>query len=170
MIPALLIRAVPYLLVVALVVATHGTAYYFGAANTATEYELQISQQAEQHQQAIAAEMAERLRTEQAAATELHALTERHLEAEKNAQADFDKRVADLRSQRVRVTIPVVSCRPVAANSGATGGAGAETRAELTGEAAADLEGIAADGDAAIRQLNKVIDAYNAVRARMNSR
>lgn len=65
MIPVWLIRAVPYLLAVAGVLAALGFAYHTGSKHTETKYELLISKEHERAEQAIAAEMAERLKMEQ---------------------------------------------------------------------------------------------------------
>lgn len=83
-----------------------------------------------------------------------------------NAQVDHDRRVAALRAGTVRVSIPVkaAACNAPAATGATPAGEPAETRAELTPEAAAALEGIVLDGDTAIIDLNLCIDRYNAVR------
>lgn len=77
---------------------------------------------------------------------------------------DAEFKIADLRrrvqSGAVRMSVPATSCT-VSKNPG-TGIR--ETRAELDGQAADDLITIAADGDAAIRELNLCIDKYNELR------
>ena len=84
-----------------------------------------------------------------------------NLEKEKkNAETKIARLNADLAAGRVRLTIPVTTC-------GTGTGSGIrldETRFELDGEAAQSLVSIAADGDAAIRELNYCIDAYSALR------
>lgn len=78
----------------------------------------------------------------------------------KNAES----KIADLRrrvqSGTVRMSILATACA-VSQNPG-TGIA--ETRAELDGQTADDLIAIAADGDAAIRDLNLCIDKYNSIK------
>lgn len=80
-----------------------------------------------------------------------------------------------LRRSAVRLSVPVVARAGQTCGSRADGDSGAaagdrdEARAELAPAAAADLVGIARDGNAAIHQLNACIDRYNAVRARFNA-
>jgi prophage endopeptidase len=77
---------------------------------------------------------------------------------------------ARLRTGAVRVSIPVVADvvgRACAAPATADPGAGAEpadARAELARETALALDDIAADGDAAILDLNRCLAAYETVR------
>lgn len=89
-----------------------------------------------------------------------------HQKELKNAQDDHVLRVAALRAGTLRVSIPVkaAACAAPAAAGAAPAGEPAETRAELTPEAAATLEGIVLDGDTAIIDLNLCIDRYNTVR------
>ena len=76
---------------------------------------------------------------------------------------DAESKIADLRrrvqSGAVRMSVNATACT-VSTN---TGTGIAETRAELDGQIADDLIAIAADGDAAIRELNLCIDKYNAL-------
>jgi len=167
MMPVWLLRALPYLAAVGVFVLVLSLAYNAGSRHTAAKYELQLSQEREANQQAIAAEMLARREQEQAAAADAEAKDAKYREDQKNAKADFDKRVADISAQRVRVTIPIVSCRPAGANAGA---GNREARAELDPATAGRLAGIADDGDSAIRELNLCVDKYNAVRDRFNSR
>ena len=77
---------------------------------------------------------------------------------------DAESKIADLRrrvhSGAVRMSVNATACT-VSKNPG-TGTV--ETRAELDRQIADELVGIAADGDAAIRELNRCIDQYNAIR------
>lgn len=77
---------------------------------------------------------------------------------------DAESKIADLRrrvqSGAVRMSVNATACT-VSKNPG-TGIA--ETRAELDGQTADDLITIAADGDAAIRELNLCIDKYNSLK------
>ena len=74
---------------------------------------------------------------------------------------DAESKIADLRrrvqSGAVRMSVNATACT-VSQNPGTGTG---ETRAELDRQAADDLIAIAADGDAAIRELNLCIDKYN---------
>lgn len=73
----------------------------------------------------------------------------KHTEEMSNARAENDKLRLDLATGTKRVRVAVRDCRPTET----TGMDDAYGTAELDGKAAADLAGIAADGDAAIRQL-----------------
>jgi len=76
----------------------------------------------------------------------------------------------DLRSGAIRVFVPVVPARTAAGSPGAADATGAaaagEARAELAPAFASALDGITADGDAYIEELNFCIDRYNAERQR----
>lgn len=77
---------------------------------------------------------------------------------------DAESKIADLRrrvqSGAVRMSVNATAC----AVSKDPGTGAVQTRAELDGQAADDLIAIAADGDAAIRELNLCIDKYNELR------
>lgn len=77
---------------------------------------------------------------------------------------DAESKIAYLRrrvqSGAVRMSVPATAC---AVSTNTRTGA-VETRAELDPKDADDLIAIAADGDAAIRELNLCIDKYNAAR------
>lgn len=120
----------------------------------------QIEATAAEHAQAIQrAEQEARAKEQawQAAQNELQAKYEQE-------KKDAESKIADLRrrvqSGAVRVSVNATACT-VSQNSG-TGIR--ETRAELNGQTADDLITIAADGDAAIRELNLCIDKYNELR------
>lgn len=73
----------------------------------------------------------------------------KHTEEMNNARAENDKLRLDLAAGTKRVRVAVRDCRPAET----TGMDDAASTAELDGKVAAALAGIAADGDAAIRQL-----------------
>lgn len=66
---------------------------------------------------------------------------------------------ADVRSGARRLSV-VTAGLSACPDSGAAGGTGAETRTELAGSVTEALVSIASDGDAAIRQSNALIEAY----------
>jgi len=84
----------------------------------------------------------------------------------KNAKLADDRYHAALRDGTIRLSIPT---RGVSANSAAAG-VDPKARAELDPAAAIRIDAIANDGDAAIRDLNACIDAYNGVRNELNKR
>ena len=93
----------------------------------------------------------------QAAQNELQAQYEKE-------KKDAESKIADLRrrvqSGAVRMSVNATACT-VSTNT-RTGAV--ETRAELDPKDADDLIAIAADGDAAIRELNLCIDKYNSLK------
>jgi len=124
---------------------------------------------------------ARQARVEAKAAAGLAAQSERHRSAEKALRdridadstrhqqeiADLERSKLDLaarlRAGTVRVSVPATACLPTAG-----GGAGPDdpaARAELAPETALALDGIAADGDTAIIELNHCLAAYDAARA-----
>ena len=143
-------------------------------------------------EQQLAAEKRERSVSAQHEAA-LHAADDRHRLAEAELRASsstatdalkralhdektqYDRLVAELRAGAVRLSVPIVSTGSapcVAAPAGGTraaAGDGDEARAELAPAAAEDLAAIASDGDAAILQLNAVIDRYNEIHQRLNA-
>ena len=118
--------------------------------------------------EATAAEYAQALqRAEQEARAKEQAWQSAHNELQaqyEQEKKDAESKIADLRrrvqSGNVRMSVNATACT-VSKNPG-TGIA--ETRAELDGKTADDLITIAADGDAAIRELNLCIDKYNAMK------
>lgn len=79
-----------------------------------------------------------------------------------DAKKRTDDLLAQLRSARVRFSVPVV--QPVCRSAGDPAPVDTQARAELDPAAAIELVGITSDGDDAIRDLNRCVDAYNAVR------
>lgn len=118
--------------------------------------------------EATAAEHAQALqRAEQEARAKEQAWQSAHNELQakyEQEKKDAESKIADLRrrvqSGAVRMSVNATACT-VSKNPG-TGIA--ETRAELDGQTADDLIAIAADGDAAIRELNLCIDKYNSLK------
>ncbi|ATD60418.1 MAG: lysis system i-spanin subunit Rz [Janthinobacterium svalbardensis] len=108
------------------------------------------------------------LQLERTAAGQLAARTDQLTEDNHHAKTDRDRFMADVRSGAIRLSIPVAShCASAGAgpaDPAAASGNRQQARAELDGAAAAALDAIASDGDAATRQLNACIDAYNLVR------
>lgn len=120
----------------------------------------QIEATAAEHAQALQrAEQGARAKEQawQAAQNELQAKYEQEKKDAESKIADLRRRV---RSGAVRMSIPATACA-VSQNPG-TGAV--QTRAELDPKDADDLIAIAADGDAAIRELNLCIDKYNALK------
>ena len=85
--------------------------------------------------------------------------------ANQDAQDQIARLNADIGTGAVRLSIAAGGLQGCRA-AGVTAGDSAEARAELDPTTARDLVAIAADGDAAIRQLNACIDTYNAIRSK----
>jgi len=85
--------------------------------------------------------------------------------ANETAQVKITKLTADVQSGAMRLSIPVTSNSVCSANTaGTAGGDQPKARAELDGQASANLIAITADGDKAIRALQACITSYNQVR------
>lgn len=119
-----------------------------------------IEATAAEHAQAIQKAEQEARAKEQAWQSAQNELQAQYEKEKKNAES----KIADLRrrvqSGNVRMSVNATACT-MSKNPG-TGIA--ETRAELDGQTADDLIAIAADGDAAIRELNLCIDKYNSLK------
>lgn len=119
-----------------------------------------IEATAAEHAQAIQKAEQEARAKEQAWQSAHNELQAQHEKEKKDAES----KIADLRrrvqSGAVRMSVHTTACT-VSTN---TGTGLAETRAELNGQTADDLITIAADGDAAIRELNLCIDKYNSLK------
>lgn len=116
--------------------------------------------------------LAEALRKTAALSDQLAALQAANLKGHADAKRSTETLIADIRAGRVRLSVPVQA--PGAAHGHQGSGAGGASAgpgqafAELDPAAGASLVAIAADGDAAIRDLNTCIDAYASVRRRVN--
>jgi prophage endopeptidase len=121
------------------------------------------------------AEKSLRQATERARSAE-HSLTQLKAERDakreqdqKDAQAQRDRFLADVRSGALRVSIPVRANQCTAGRpSPDPTPQPQQARAELAPEAAAVLDAIAGDGDAAIIDLNTCIDRYNDARVTLS--
>jgi hypothetical protein len=91
-------------------------------------------------------------------AERLRKLAQGYIVERNAAEKAMGLRMDNLRDGVIRLSVPIVpgGCPNPEADPGRTA---SETRAELAPKAARDLERIAHDGDEAIRQLNKLIEA-----------
>lgn len=111
------------------------------------------------HAEAVLKAEQDARKKEQAMQAEHDALARKHEKEKKNGQTEINRLRGRIRAGTVRLSVPARGCT-VPGNT--TNDAG-ETRAELDGKTAYDLISIAADGDAAIRELNLCIDQYKAL-------
>jgi DNA-binding protein YbaB len=85
--------------------------------------------------------------------------------ANETAQVKITKLTADVQSGALRLSIPISSNSVCSANTaGTASGDQPQARAELDGQASANLIAITADGDKAIRALQACVTSYNQVR------
>ena len=96
--------------------------------------------------------------------TQIEKRAKKYLTLNEEEKKDAESKIADLRrrvqSGAVRMSVPATACT-VSTN---TGTGAVETRAELDPKDADDFIAIAADGDAAIRELNLCIDKHNSLK------
>lgn len=87
----------------------------------------------------------------------------------KKQQDEANNQISRLKSDIAtgELRLSIASSVPMPSASGASAGAGAETRCELDRAAAQRIVAVPADGDAGIRQLNALIDFYNDTRTKM---
>lgn len=138
-------------LLVGLIAGWIANGWRLNARIEATEAEhAQAIQKAEQ-------EAREKEQAWQAAHNELQVKYEQEKKDAESKIADLRRRV---RSGAVRMSVNATAC----AVSKDPGTGAVQTRAELDGQTADDLIAIAADGDAAIRELNLCIDKYNSLK------
>ena len=111
------------------------------------------------------------LQAERNARDAIQAITDKLTTERDTARHEKDLYIAGVRSGAIRLSVPVIAAVPAGpgcADSAAAGGPGQEARAQLTPAAAEFLDDIASEGDDAIRQSNALIDAYNALREKLN--
>jgi hypothetical protein len=99
----------------------------------------------------------------------LHTIAVNHQREVSNEQTKINALRADVRSGAMRLSIAASACHPntASADSTATAGDRAETRAELMPSASDALIGIVADGNRGILRANACADAYESVRAEL---
>jgi hypothetical protein len=110
------------------------------------------------------------LQAERNARDAIQAITDK-LTNERDAARNEKDTLLLVRSGAIRLSVPVIASVPTGAgcaDTGTAGRPGQEARAELTPAAAEFLDDIASEGDDAIRQSNALIDAYNALREKLN--
>ena len=142
-------RFLPWLLVLAGVALLVGAGYRWGAGNVQAKWDADKAKQA-----AAALTASEQARkTEQTWQTKSAAIDKKYQEELTYAQkenADLQRRLA---AGADRVYVRVANCAGLPGAATTAGGTHAAATAELDPAVAADLAGIANDGDDAIRQL-----------------
>jgi len=163
------------LLVVGLSMLTYQLGYQRGEVRAKGEAQAREAQINADHAEALLHATAREQATERTLRTELTDLQTRlNLDAQ-NAKQISDRSAAAVRSGAVRLSIPVASCPSDGGSNpgpgaGSAGGDRHQARAQLAPEYGLALTAIADAGDDSIRQLNACIDAYNAVKVRLNAK
>jgi len=163
------------LLVVGLSLLTYQLGFQRGEVRAQAEAQAREAQINADHAEALLRATDREQAIERNLRTELVELQTRlNLDAQ-NAKQISDRSAAAVRSGAVRLSIPVASC-PADGGShpgtgaGSAGGDRNQARAQLAPEYGLALTAIADAGDDSIRQLNACIDAYNAVKVRLNTK
>ena len=111
----------------------------------------------------LAAQSERHRSTEKALRDRIDADNARHQQEIADLEGSKNDLAARLRAGAVRVSVPATACLPAA--GGGAGAAVQTARAELAPETALALDGIAADDDTAIIELNHCLAAYDTARA-----
>jgi len=174
----------PYIgyVVVAAILAAAGSGYMFGHSVAKGKGDLAVSRLEKSHADERTAQAlahanaaAEARKTEQSLRDDIDAVQGKYQLLEEEAErekAEHDSIIADLRDGSRRLSIAVRNCSstPGGTGSAASGGSGAGvSRAELEPETAGRILGIGRDGDRNTRERNACVEAYNKIRARLNS-
>lgn len=140
--------------------------FVIGTVNAGRQADLRMAKVEKAAADRLALANQETRKTEQAARLALIARDAQHHQEQQDAKNHIDDLTRRVRAGAVRLSVPA-RCPGQAGSgrdTGPAGGTGDQARAELDPQAGIDLVSIAADGDAAIRQLNVVIDAYEDAR------
>lgn len=164
----LLKGALPFLLCTVVALGWSAAAYHAGGVARGAEVRLAWQAERTANARAVANALERTMDAERGVATQLAERDEQHRKELKDAKDEHERRARAMRSGTLRVSIPVTAASCTVPGPGAAGRP-AEARAELAPEAAADLDGIAVDGDNAILDLNTCIDRYNIVRDAVNT-
>lgn len=138
-------------------------------ADAKTQHEEMLRQYAEE----LAAAQHQARETETALRGEIDSIQADRAKDQENAKIKELSIIQSVRDGTRRlsvVTVPASSSRCPSSNPAASASRRPEpSRTELDGQAAERILGIGIDGDSAIRERNACIDAYNAVRDRINA-
>lgn len=165
------LKALPYLLAVALLAAWTGLVYQ--VSGKVHDSAVRLEWQAERVANARAAVDAfqRSLEGQWQMAEGLAARDAQHTKETDRVQSEKALLEHQLSTGAVRVSVParIATCPAAGAAGASAAGQPAQARAELDPAFAAALAGITSDGDAGIVDLNACIDSYNEVRARINA-
>lgn len=137
--------------------------YYMGSVRTAAHYKAKEVKTALATQSALTQATQAARERELALNKSLLAQSERLAMEQNNADKSLSQLRSNIQSGAVRLSIATRSDRAACGATAALADqSGAEARADIVPSVADELVSIAADGDAAVRQLNALIDYYNA--------
>lgn len=166
-----LLKALPYLLVVAAVLAWTGLVYHLGGESRGSAVRLEWQTERTANARSVLNALERTLDAERALGETLATRNAQHKKEMDRVQSEKDLLEHRLSTGGVRVSVPVraAACRVDGSAGAAAASEPAQARAELDPAFAAAVAGITGDGDAAIVDLNACIDRYNEVRARLNA-
>ena len=167
--------ALSSLLIIGLSALTYQIGYHRGEVDAQTEAMARESKLNTRHTQALQQATERERATERQLGADLADLQTRHNQDASYAKQIRERTAAAVRTGAVRLSIPALSCvadpgGPASPSAGSAPGDRHPARAQLAPEVGLALTAIGDDGDDAIRQLNACIDAYNAVKTRINTR
>ncbi|WP_081455922.1 lysis system i-spanin subunit Rz [Pseudogulbenkiania ferrooxidans] len=154
-------KAIPWLLLLGLLVGSHWWAYRHGKDVVASAWKLADATR-ERNDNATINDLQQQLRRQEArAASQLLAAETNYQESLRHVEAEKSRLLADAAAGRRRLSVPVKAASCPAAGSTAQGAGGAADpapRAELSDAAAGFLVGLAAEADAVAVELNRCVD------------
>ncbi|MCP1289806.1 lysis protein [Chromobacterium sp. S0633] len=163
-------KAIPWLVLLGLLVGSHWWAYHQGKDVVTAAWRLADATR-ERNDSATFNDLQQRLRRQEAkAASQLLAAETNYQESLRHVEAEKNRLLADAVAGRRRLSVPVkaASCSPAgSATYGAGGSADPAPRAELSVEAAGFLVGLAAEADAVAVELNRCVDRVGGLGKRL---
>ncbi|WP_418131512.1 hypothetical protein [Variovorax sp. 278MFTsu5.1] len=166
-----LLKALPYVIAVALFGAWTGLVWHLGGRSTGDAVRLEWQTDRVNNARAAVDAFTRTLDAQWQMTDSLAKRDAAHAEEIKRVQGEKAFLEHQLRTGAVRVSVParVTACPAAGPSGAAVAGQPAEARAELEPAFAAALAGITGEGDIAIHDLNACIDRYNEVRGRINA-
>lgn len=153
---------------IVLILLAIACSYCVGGYRTAVKYEARLARDALAAQAALVEAGKKALERERSLNSSLLAQSKRLESEQENANIATNKLHAAIRSGAMRLSIPTSAKSTCGAVAAVASEPEQTTRTELMPETANELISIAADGDAAVRQLNALIHYYNTHRDACN--
>lgn len=166
-----LLKAIPYLIAVAVCAAWTGLVWHLGSKSAGDAVRLEWQAERTANARAALDAFTRTLDAQWKMTEGLAARDAAHAKEIQRVQGENALLERKLSTGAVRVSVParITACPAAGPSSAAAAGQPAEARAELDPAFAAAVAGITGDGDIAIRDLNACIDRYNEVRDRINA-